>query len=157
MLAGPANTPRVVTCGQVFPNDVASSGSCQWVADCGGIQRNSPVGGAAYGMPLNSYTPLFMSPRTGPSAVWTTGPSVSPAVTGVDASPTTRTALHRVLVPHRLFRCRSIGFGSFLGRFPSVSFLWWAAGPDVFVTNTLTNPTKKLTIFLVNRSSSNLA
>src|ERR1700726_1283939 len=87
MFGGPANTPSSVTCAQVFANLVASSGWCQGVTGCGGIQRSAPTGGAAYGMPKNSYTPSCTNPRTGPSAVRTTGPSSSSAITGVESAP----------------------------------------------------------------------
>src|SRR6185437_13012915 len=40
----------------------------------GGIQRKLPVGGAAYGIPKNLFTPFSTNPRTGPSAVLTVGP-----------------------------------------------------------------------------------
>src|SRR5215472_8164628 len=46
-----------------------------WLAGgCGGIQRRSPTGGAANGIPKKTFTPLlFTKPRTGPSAVLTVG------------------------------------------------------------------------------------
>src|SRR5690348_716366 len=121
MLAGEANTPSVVTCGQVFPKDVASSGSCQWAMGFGGRHLSSPVGGVAYGIPLNSYTPLFTSPRTGPSAVWMTGPpcwlaSLSRAVAGFDATPIANTALSKRLTPKIVLFCRTIPV-SFVDRF----------------------------------------
>src|SRR5262245_51930278 len=42
---------------------------CQRAAGCGGRQRLSPVGGAAYGMPRNWRTSLTSVPRTNPLSV----------------------------------------------------------------------------------------
>src|SRR5689334_20468044 len=74
MLVGPANGPSVVTCGHVSANSVASSRSC-FAGGAGGIQRKSPTGGAANGIPKNLFTPFSTKPRTGPSVVLTVGPS----------------------------------------------------------------------------------
>ena len=40
-------------------------------AGCGGCQRRGPTGGAAYGMPSHSLTPLSTIPQTGPLDVVT--------------------------------------------------------------------------------------
>src|SRR6202051_2585373 len=92
MFGGPANTPSSVTCAQVFANFVAFRGSSQFATGCGGIQLSGPTGGAAYGIPKNSYTPFSTNPRTGPSTVRTTGPSFrlsprSSAMTAVENTP----------------------------------------------------------------------
>src|SRR5580693_854034 len=65
---GPAN------CGQCGANWVAARMPDQPAAGCGGCHRNAPTGGAAYGMPRNSWTAPLARPRTAPLAVIATGP-----------------------------------------------------------------------------------
>src|SRR5919106_2216716 len=69
MLGGPANTPSVVTFGQIGPYSVASSGLLHLAGRAGGRHRRGPTGGAAYGMPKNVSTPFLTRPRTGPFVV----------------------------------------------------------------------------------------
>src|SRR5215472_3646682 len=64
----------VAGCGQCGANCVASRTPDQLAAGCGGRQRSAPTGGAAYGIPRNSSTAPFATPRTGPLAVPVTGP-----------------------------------------------------------------------------------
>src|SRR5215470_314727 len=61
-------------CVQTAPKAVAFSVVVQDSAGCGGAQRRSPTGGAAYGMPSHSFTPLMTIPQTGPLEVWTVVP-----------------------------------------------------------------------------------
>src|SRR5215471_1675869 len=62
-------------CVQISPKAVALSVAVQDSAGCGGAQRRSPTGGAAYGMPSHSIAPLTTIPQTGPLEVWTVVPS----------------------------------------------------------------------------------
>src|SRR5215469_5765138 len=65
-----------------LPNAVASMVADQGAGGCGGCQRRLPTGGAAYGIPSHSLTPLTTVPHTGPSAVATFVPGAQPAVDG---------------------------------------------------------------------------
>ena len=60
-------------CRQRAPNSVAFRTPSHAVAGCGGFQRRSPTGGAAYGMPLNTRTfePATVVPSTSPVFVFT--------------------------------------------------------------------------------------
>src|SRR6516164_6074218 len=62
-------------CVQTEPKEVALSVTVQGSAGSGGAQRRSPTGGAAYGMPSHSFTPLTTMPQTGPLEVWIVVPS----------------------------------------------------------------------------------
>src|SRR5215475_15149754 len=102
MLLGPAKAPSSVTWGQVLPYVVASSVPCHLSTGAGGRQRRLPTGGAAYRIPRKMLTPFFTKPRTWPSAVLTTGPSLSRpswAAVGPVASTTVRSAQAAKLLP----------------------------------------------------------
>src|SRR4051794_15912738 len=59
---------------QVLPNAVAAFVWVQAAAGSGGCQRRAPTGGAAYGIPSHSLTPLTVIPHTGPRFVGTSVP-----------------------------------------------------------------------------------
>src|SRR4051812_8801470 len=61
-------------CAQFGASRVASRTPAHLVAGRGGCHRSVPPGGAAYGMPRNSSTGPFATPRTVPLAVRTTSP-----------------------------------------------------------------------------------
>jgi hypothetical protein len=52
-----------------LPNVVACRLAVHGACGCGGCQRSAPTGGAAYGMPSHSLTPLSTIPQTGPALV----------------------------------------------------------------------------------------
>ena len=63
-------------CGQSAQNLFASRTPCHAFAGCGGRQRYSPTGGAAYGIPLKLETFPTVTPRNDPELVCTRGPEV---------------------------------------------------------------------------------
>src|SRR5579864_4032950 len=69
-------------CAHSLPNAVACRMDDQGAGGCGDRQRRSPTGGAAYGIPSHSLTPLTAVPQTGPSAVCTFVPDTQDAVDG---------------------------------------------------------------------------
>src|SRR5215469_9534938 len=69
-------------CAHSLPYAVACKVDDQGAGGCGGRQRRFPTGGAAYGIPSHSLTPLATVPQTGPSAVWTVVPDVQAATDG---------------------------------------------------------------------------
>src|SRR5438046_949396 len=60
-------------CAQSAPNLVASRTPFQVGKGCGGRQRYSPTGGAAYGIPLKMETSPSVTPRKIPEAALTVG------------------------------------------------------------------------------------
>src|SRR5689334_21871093 len=60
-------------CAQCGPNAVAGRTPCHREAGCGGCQRRSPTGGAAYGTPRNELTPADEAPRSSPESTRTSG------------------------------------------------------------------------------------
>jgi hypothetical protein len=56
---------------------VASRSPLQGFTGCGGLQRNSPTGAAAKGIPLKMDTSPSVTPRTIPEAVFTFGAAIS--------------------------------------------------------------------------------
>ena len=69
------------------PNSVALRTPCHRAAGCGAFQRSGPVGGAAKGMPLNTFMPDSQVPSTTPQAVLTCGPcAVATAASSASAS-----------------------------------------------------------------------
>ena len=62
-------------CVQMLPTAVALSVAVQDAGGRGGAQRRLPTGGAAYGMPSHSLTPLTTMPQTGPLEVCTVVPA----------------------------------------------------------------------------------
>src|ERR1700693_874190 len=62
-------------CVQMLPKAVAASVVLQAACSCGEAQRRLPTGGAAYGMPSHSLTPLTTMPQTGPVDVCTVVPA----------------------------------------------------------------------------------
>src|SRR5215468_885592 len=79
-------------CVQTAPNAVALSVVVQDSAGCGGAQRRSPTGGAAYGMPSHSLTPLNTMPHTAPDDVRTTGVAGSHGTAAVGLVDVTTTS-----------------------------------------------------------------
>src|SRR5882724_3273369 len=59
---------------QWCPNSVAWRTPDHLAAGCGGFQRRSPTGGAAYGMPRNALTLPSVLPSTAPVRILTMGP-----------------------------------------------------------------------------------
>ena len=53
-------------CRHCAPKTVASSVELHGECATGGCQRSLPIGGSAYGMPLNIATPASVLPRTEP-------------------------------------------------------------------------------------------
>src|SRR6188508_384767 len=51
---------------QLGANAFAARTPCQETTGCGFFQRNSPVGGAANGIPLNTTAPVAATPCTSP-------------------------------------------------------------------------------------------
>src|SRR5262249_32766552 len=66
--------PRALSCGQMGPREVASSGALHEAAAFGAFHRRSPTGGAAYGMPRKTRVLPDVEPCTGPLSVWTSVP-----------------------------------------------------------------------------------
>src|ERR1044071_3135182 len=60
-------------CGHGRPGTVASSVLLHGMAGCGARNRSAPSGGRAYGILWNTTRSPLATPRTAPSAVWTTG------------------------------------------------------------------------------------
>src|SRR3989442_199175 len=83
---------------------VALHGAC----GCGGAQRRLPTGGAAYGMPSHSLTPLTTMPHTGPVDVCTTGVLGSQGTAAAEPFDvaTTSAAVASIAQPSRA--CRKI-------------------------------------------------
>src|SRR4051812_38998982 len=91
-----------------FPNAVAANGVVHRAGACGGAQRRAPTGGAAYGIPSHSPTPLTTIPHTGPLLVRTSVPGAQPgaaaavreaatvAATAATASSVTAATIARV-------------------------------------------------------------
>src|SRR6185312_491498 len=70
-------------CAQSAPNLLASRTPSHVGAGCGGRQRKSPTGAAAYGIPLKVETSPSVAPRTMPDAVRTVGPALEAASANV--------------------------------------------------------------------------
>jgi hypothetical protein len=69
----------VAPCVHSLPNCVACRVVVHGAGGCGGSQRRFPTGGAAYGIPSHSLTPLvvvLVIPQTGPEVVCTVVPGV---------------------------------------------------------------------------------
>jgi hypothetical protein len=61
--------PPPAICAHGLEKEVAARGELQAAAGCGGFQRESPTGGAAYGMPRNLYMVSVSDPFTVPLSV----------------------------------------------------------------------------------------
>src|ERR1035438_8616812 len=82
--------PRV-GCGHAGPNSLASRMPSQRGGACGGLQRRSPAGAAAYGIPLNTRTSV-PAPETRPDSVLTGSVARPPATEEVRQDSTRTTA-----------------------------------------------------------------
>src|SRR5215468_4743200 len=79
-------------CVQMLPKAVAASVALHGAGGCGGVQRRLPTGGAAYGMPSHSLTPLNTMPHTAPDDVRTTGVAGSHGTAAVGLVDVTTTS-----------------------------------------------------------------
>src|SRR2546425_12288788 len=95
-------------CVQMLPKAVAASVALHGACGCGGAQRRLPTGGAAYGMPSHSLTPLTTMPHTGPVDVCTTGVLGSQGTAAAEPFDvaTTSAAVASIAPPSRA--CRKI-------------------------------------------------
>src|SRR4051812_35485390 len=66
-----AASPGNGSCAQSLPYARAGFAPVHGLTGCGGRQRSSPTGGAAYGMPLNELTPASTAPSSIPLATLT--------------------------------------------------------------------------------------
>src|SRR5487761_1101889 len=99
-----------------LPNVVACSLAVHGACGCGGCQRSAPTGGAAYGMPSHSLTPLTTIPQIGPVLDWTFVPDPQPACAETERAdvlactpapaPTARAAAASTAPVARYFRRR---------------------------------------------------
>src|SRR5579875_4173721 len=64
----------MVPCGHGLSSVVAGNTVAHGACGCGDCHRRLPTGGAAYGMPSHSSSPLAVMPQTGPVAVCTVVP-----------------------------------------------------------------------------------
>ena len=89
------------------PNADVARTPVQFATGCGGFQRNSPVGGAANGMPLYMRTPVaaFVAPAMTPFRMVTCGGVCAAMFGGAATSPT--------MVTLTSTRC-NVGMWSFL-------------------------------------------
>src|SRR5262245_46519445 len=67
----PSSAPAVEISTQLGPHAMVSRTPSHAGIGCGGLQRRSPTGGAAYGTPRHATTSPSRTPRTYPASVAT--------------------------------------------------------------------------------------
>src|SRR6185312_3241340 len=81
---------QICTCIGRSPKAVASRTPAHGLTGCGSLHRSSPTGGAAYGIPLKTRTPLLSrAPRTTPLAVLTSSEASPERTPAPEATPET--------------------------------------------------------------------
>src|SRR5262249_31077938 len=89
LVAAPAPAPGPPPVGQLGPHSKQSRTPAQEFGLTGGMKRFAPAVDAPYGIPLKTYTPLSLTPRTLPWMVSATGSFFDAAtpMTGATIAP----------------------------------------------------------------------